>query len=363
MKVLVLGTSNSILKRGWVPGFRSALRNAVVENRSVGASPGIQFALEAQTDFSRYDVVFFDSIPNDQEYAGLNALDADRKVSLWNDIIYDLCSIISSSARLVILGFCHRDAIASDHDVYTCRHRIAELLGVQFIDIRSMIVRLLETGLYTVEQLYGDHPAHIAEWLAFEIGHHIGAIVRLEPTSAHRKSYYGANHFSSLPAETISDTICTRENSYLSMRTVQLGAGFQLQLPETHECLGFSINLAQTHCCLQLIDCSGAVCAEYLCYYANDIDVVRKIFVPVLVEGKLKSLLVKGDSTPNAFRTAFSAEERDPSLEIQFELSAVAFWKRPLFVGHPTPSSASPDVLRFSNEVFTRLTIGRAGAV
>lgn len=67
-EILILGTSNSILRKGWVAGLRDALPEAKIENLSVGASPGIQFALNIGIDFSSYDVVLLDSIPNDEEY-------------------------------------------------------------------------------------------------------------------------------------------------------------------------------------------------------------------------------------------------------------------------------------------------------
>lgn len=81
MRILILGTSNSILYPGWSFGLRQALPNATIENMSIGASPGIQFNTKLETTiFSEYDFVFFDSIPNDQTYHDEHLTNYDKKI-------------------------------------------------------------------------------------------------------------------------------------------------------------------------------------------------------------------------------------------------------------------------------------------
>ena len=69
MNILILGTSNSILKNGYVSGLKRALPNASWTSLSSGASPGIQFSKYAKMDFTSYDLVVLDSVPNDEQYA------------------------------------------------------------------------------------------------------------------------------------------------------------------------------------------------------------------------------------------------------------------------------------------------------
>jgi hypothetical protein len=358
MRVLVLGTSNSILKNGWLAGFRAASPNASIENRSAGASPGIQFALDAQLDFSKYDLVFFDSVPNDEEYAYLNALDSRCKASLWGEVIYDLCSTISAKTCLLILSFPHRNFVASPSTVYASRQKIASSLGIQFIDVRAITNGLLKADLCNIKELYGDHPAHVSERLAYEIGRYVGIILSENPRLISRSKVASpcSDHFRSLSATAISRKIRTVRNSHLTLRTVELNEGYELQLPAGAECLGFAINLAETHCCLQLINTPGTKVAEYLCYYPFQKDVVHKLFLPVLVKGVLGSLRVTASNESEAFQTIFSARQRDAALKIGFALSAVSFWRRKTDAAAPSDRSANTDVLYISRGVLACLT-------
>ena len=101
MRVLILGTSNSLLKRGWVYGLSEALADAEIHNLSVGMSSYVQFAARMRIDFSAYDYVFFDSIPNDEALA--REIGTDEFYYL---LLKRILSTISAQSRLIIFGFC-----------------------------------------------------------------------------------------------------------------------------------------------------------------------------------------------------------------------------------------------------------------
>ena len=65
MRILILGTSNSILRLGYVSGLSAQFPRAEIDNRSVGEAAGVQFACWGNIDFGAYDAVLFDSVPTD----------------------------------------------------------------------------------------------------------------------------------------------------------------------------------------------------------------------------------------------------------------------------------------------------------
>lgn len=361
MKVLILGTSNSILKNGWVAGLRHALPSASIDNRSVGASPGVQFALLAHLDYTNYDAVFFDSVPNDQEFASLNVMDAASKSKLWEAVLYDLCSIISSQTCLIVVGFCHRNFLSSHCRVYSSREDLARCLGVQFIDVRGILNHLME-GSAAPADLYEEHPAHVRERLAFEIGHDIGSLLKMQPTLLQKSKIVSraSERFFALWAEDTGQPMQTNSSSLLELRTAVLKEGFELFLPDGFHCLGFSLDIARTHCCLQLLDSWKKRAAEYLCYHDVQKNSVSKIFVPVLCEGNIRSLRVAECSGPGAFQTLFSGKARNPSQPIQLSLSAVSFWKNPGEISKGARMSSSADILHISREISAKLRTGPA---
>jgi hypothetical protein len=362
MKVLILGTSNSILKNGWVAGLRHALPGAAIENRSVGASPGVQFALAAQIDYSIYDVVFFDSVPNDQEILSLTVLDTAGKSRLWEAVLYDLCSIISSQTCLIVIGFCHRNFLSSPCAVYSSRECIAQLLGVQFIDVRGILKRLMEAGAGSPADIYEEHPAHVREPLAFAIGRHVGTLLRIQPTllAKSRVASPLPDRFVTLWAEDMGQPTQLYSNSFLELRTIELKEGYELPLPEGLHCLGFSLDIARTHCCLQLLDPSRESAVDYLCYHATREDSVIKVFVPVLCSGIIRSLRVAAAPGLSAFQTLFSEKVRNPAQPIQLALSAVSFWKDAGEVSKSPRRESNTDIRHISREISARMQTGMA---
>jgi hypothetical protein len=363
LKALVLGTSNSILKDGWVAGFQSTCPTLELENRSVGASPGIQFSLEAGTPFSDYDLVFFDSVPNDQEFASLQLPCAHRTVAIWPDILYELCSTISANSRLIVLGFCHRGFVTSHSAVYSARKRMAQLLGVQFVDIGSIVYRLHSEQGYPLSALYGDHPAHIAYWLAFEIGCQLGRILTEQPSAVRRRSMNTsyAQNFHTLPATRICDNVKTVGNSHVTLRTVRLHESYELNLPGTAHCLGLSLNAADTHCCLRWVSSARETIPDYLCYYPSKHEQVVKIFLPLLWEGPINAIQILRKASPNKFRTMFSGEDFDESEMARMSLSAISFWSGQTKLDWRASETSCDTSLSLSKLVFQRLRLASTG--
>jgi hypothetical protein len=135
MKILILGTSNSILVGGWVAGFKQAYPDAEVQNASIGASPGLQFAYWLDKSIEAYDLVIFDSIINDEyllKYIGTKAYQ--------DQLMFEILSTLASRTKLVVLGFSRRKHRTADSDEYKSRKIISKKVGAQFVGFHDMVV-------------------------------------------------------------------------------------------------------------------------------------------------------------------------------------------------------------------------------
>ncbi len=137
MKILILGTSNSILRNGWVSGLRRALPEADITNLSVGASPGTQFGLNMKSDLTSFDVVFFDSVVNDENFSAIVGTE-----TFSNRIIFEIISTISTQTAAIVMGFSNERHLETHSSIYTQRRALAALCGAQFIGIHEMVAEI-----------------------------------------------------------------------------------------------------------------------------------------------------------------------------------------------------------------------------
>jgi hypothetical protein len=171
VKILVLGTSNSIMSGGWVEGMASVLE-AEYENRSVGASPCTQFSMFMKEDLSKYDYVFFDSIPNDESIE-----ENFGSAPYVDDLLFEILSTISAQTNLIVLGFCKKTFLRSG-SIYFDRHeRIARSVGAQFIDIRKLLRSIADTFELSDWDVYEDEEAHPKARISYIVGQTIGQIL------------------------------------------------------------------------------------------------------------------------------------------------------------------------------------------
>ncbi|QFH49772.1 hypothetical protein [Leclercia adecarboxylata] len=277
MKVLILGTSNSILKDGWSFGLKAALKEHNVVSMSVGASPGIQFADKMSIDFSAYNYVFFDSIPNDEEYAykakGYGFNEKNEKV------IYEIYSTIASQTNLIVLGFCNKWAFNEESSVYKSRKEIAKKIGCQFVDIKLLLKAFLHGN--SVDSLYEKHQAHPKRELSYEIGMAIGnELLKYNHQFNHACNNY-SSHFITQSANHLNNKTTTFKNSLLSMDVVDVDINTSLDINTQHSCLGVYINAYNTSCILNYNDSQGISHNVRLTYtQRNEEGKFMKIFVP-----------------------------------------------------------------------------------
>src|SRR5262245_38840899 len=135
MRILILGNSNSIMRTGYVFGMRRLLpHDAVIDNRSVGDSPGTQFAYYGRHDFAAYDVVIFDSIVCDEKW-----LVDTAEYEFIRSFYFELFSTIASQTRLVVMGFFKGDLYGPRSELYCLQEDLSEVVGYDFVDTGTIV--------------------------------------------------------------------------------------------------------------------------------------------------------------------------------------------------------------------------------
>lgn len=246
-----MGTSNSLIKGGWVDGFKENLPCSEVTNISIGASPGIQFTAQLDRDFSAYDYVIFDSIPNDEEHMHRGNDYNTRDFSY--QIIHDICATISSQTVLIVLGISTQSCFYKESFTYDDRRRISQSCGAQFIDIRQLIKNnaqflMLQTH---ASSLYDVHPSHPYPPVMKIIGSALAKTITdlakpLYPIDVKRVEI--CNHYYTVGANSLnSGKLVTLKNRLLTETFRALDTDDCLLFQQPARCLGFYVNHAASN--------------------------------------------------------------------------------------------------------------------
>ncbi|MFY9995073.1 MAG: glycosyltransferase family 2 protein [Leclercia sp.] len=323
MKVLILGTSNSILKNGWSYGLRDALKGHEVVSMSVGASPGIQFAEKMSMDFTQYDHVFFDSIPNDEEYAfkakGYSSTERNERV------MYEIFSTIASQTSLIVLGFTNSWCFDEESTIYASRKELAHQVGAQFIDIRKILTIFLDGN--SIESIYEPHPAHPKREFSYKIGEAIGSALQ---SFVFNRSVNCVNYKENFIADEVwasYEQAKVFSNSLLKMNVIPEKNGFTLKTQESHACLGFYVNSYSTHCNMFYSERNGTRHSLRLIYKQNREDgKFLKVFVPLQDSPRISNITIGGhlNEECNSFFPVMTYHDSNPLQEIH--LSSLLYW-------------------------------------
>jgi hypothetical protein len=353
LNILILGTSNSILKGGWVTGLRHTLPEAVIKNMSIGASPGIQFGVHASIDFSEYQFVFFDSIPNDEQF--LYGTIGGSRLSFSNRVLFEIFQTISLQTNLIILGFCLERFLTDPSGQFSSVVWLAALSSGQFVDVR----RLLSTfgaSILGHSSLYGDGPTHPQTDFAFEVGAAIGFELdqfRTPPKASGLKNWAG-NFSTWVPDETWQHFPRHKLSTSLLAETFsKLSAGDRFSLFPDRRCIGFYINMRGTSCDL-LMEADKHI----RLYYRLEKDKVIKVFVPIPNGSSLVDMRVSLSSGRPTFLPIGSSWSRQDDDQVCFSVSQFLFWEgqdneEPLA---DVESHTQEEALQFNHLVFQRIS-------
>lgn len=236
MNVLILGTSNSVLKNGWVCGFRDALgADLNLVNASVGASPSSQFAGWCASDLTKFNFVIFDAIVNDENLGVPYVGSRDFRARL----LFEMFSTIASQTNLIVLGFANDRHALEKSDVYN-------LYAVTTTAVDSLFISVVDFALTRRAPTFKDH-AHISVPIAYEFGMDLAkklASWREKPRAA--RSF--KKNFKSLNLHDIT-TLPTVEkrNSQLRESFTILSPGDVIDFANIGRLIGFYIDSADTN--------------------------------------------------------------------------------------------------------------------
>jgi hypothetical protein len=340
MKLLVLGTSNSILLGGWVSGLLAALPGAQIDNLSVGASPGTQFGCHMRGTFSYYDAVIFDSVVNDE-----NLTDYLGTPEFTSRVLYEILSTIAAQTRLVVLGFSNERYLHAPSALYETRRALTAACGGQFIGLQELL-RDFGAQLRGPDQpLFlggGVHPALAVQRVLGEaIGHALAAqLGDLGPAAT--PSFATAFITEDPPATALPAQIITRSSHFASGRFLAVPPGGEVAFSAAAGlCLGFYISVNDTRTAVCLHGETGQRWKE-LWYEPEKSSFLRK-FVPVTNGFALNRLTALApDETPagDMERSPYSQYAGTLAGETRLALGRVLFW-----TGDPTapvPAAGDP---------------------
>lgn len=317
-------------------GFKNSLPDSIIENASIGASPGIQFASALDQDFSVYDYVIFDSVPNDEEYQykcrGYSHIDFSTRV------IFDICSTIAAQTRLIVLGISTKDHLYKESAVYSNRRKIAQSCGSQFLDIRALIIKNSETLIQATHasDLYDPHPAHPLPAIMRTVGEAFGESLKYFKFDriGHSTSY--KQKYLTIDAAKLSGVAVTnKRTSIVAEDFAELFEHDTVEFNADLPCIGFYLNHSATNALVEAIGTD----ASYKINLANHrlTERLLKVFVAVPNGAQMKKLKISAplhysEDIHNPLIFSKTSTSRDAQLQI----SRIVFLTQP--IGSFTPS-------------------------
>lgn len=324
MRILILGTSNSILKDGYVAGLKSSLSSATFINYSSGASPGLQFLKYMRDDFKVFDLVIFDSVPNDEQY-GLRTK-GYKYDTYYRQMLFEMFSTISAETRLIVVSIALRNFLDKQSKVYSDREVISNLAGAQFIDFSEAL------SLYnTIDpDVYSEHPAHPKSALAFKIGAYLGEsikknlekIPRMQLCKTYRHNFYvDEKHIINAGAMKRN-----YKNSFMSAEYLEMLTGQSLKIDGSKKLIGFFVNASKTNASIQFTNKKQESIRANL-FYRRKNEGFLNLFFPMQDYQHITSITVQ-DSPSNTptFRPRLTQESRDSQEQI-LNLGSLIFWE------------------------------------
>ncbi len=320
MDILILGTSNSLLKGGYVDGLREAFPEARIDNRSVGGSPGIQFLRHVHEDLSGYDWIVFDSAVNDE-----NWIDQLGTHHYYRQLTTRLFASLAAQSRLLVLGFCNeRYFDGADSDIFKLYREMAIANGGEFLSVKRFIK---DNGFEG--PVYQDD-SHVDIRIGHAFGRALADRIRLAPArTAGRRLRSFADEFSILqltqPHYAHLGQVAIKQNSLFRFeaRLMTAGAGLIFRRPKF--IVGFLIDSYHAHCALSFQAVKGTRHMS-LKYMIHESLLIK--FVPVL-NGVLcdRIDIMPFDSGVVYERPKHEMETGEDRVELA--LQAIVVWDRP----------------------------------
>jgi hypothetical protein len=317
MQILVLGNSNSITTNGYVAGLRAQFRGLKVDNKSVGHSPGTQFAYYGRWNFSRYDAVIFDSIANDEIYVA-----EVGGYEFLKNLYFELFSTIASQTRLIVLGFFRRPLDTPMSDIYNLQADLCELTGATFVGFHDFVLRhgpsIVPKGVPLM-----INEAHPQLSIAQQFGHHIGRIIADLPRPVGPRENFRENFDGIAAAAGFSGEVRRKSTSLRSCDLAIMREGDTIRLKRASTPVGFLVDRSYTRGFLRLDGPEGARTKAII---ADDRNLSLNLrFIPL--RGRLPVEEIRCVSPQDTFEeTLHATGEVGPDFSSVVALHGIACW-------------------------------------
>lgn len=268
MRACVIGTSNTIQRGGWFDGFKEAFPGDV-RRIALGGSPFIQFlGLLRDIERSHYDVILFDTAPNDDSFYAAVA----------NEFIFDSCfykfvSSLMSIAPSAMVYIPTERAYQRGSVVFERQREICEVLGCKVLDLTPLIsAHAAELGLPSHRDL--QHPSTpimnaIGKWIATQTPFP----QRFRIPRDYSDLFENIEVVSGDHQKTVIDSTLIKEEFSV------LDAGKTVRLRQSIFSLGFFVDAGHTNGVVRLHGAKGR--RDIFCYFDLARNARTKRFVPI----------------------------------------------------------------------------------
>lgn len=275
-KILVIGTSNSIVQNGWFDGFVEAYKEKdpkiSVERIALGGAPFSQFLPVAEdVNGNSYKFIIVDTSPNDEAYS-----DSIGSEWLTEKLYRDFLSILSEKTRVCVLRIPQERFFGKVAGFAFLQKNACADIGVDYVDASSILKELsLENNVPVYRDAY--HPTTIiAHALGRKLADHISAAPNKEHAKASRLT---TGRYGSLSIREDRFEIVNVENTLIKCKVHILGVGEFYKFERPVFAFGMQILTERTFCVLRLHSPNGTF--RDLQWYFRGLPKVGKIqFVP-----------------------------------------------------------------------------------
>ena len=312
-RVLVLGTSNSILKNGWIYGFREQCDAGVeIHNASIGGSPGSQFSYWCTQDLSSYDHIIFDAIVNDENMMQQGHLGCfDR----YKELLRQIISTMAHNSHLTILGFCNERFAQKRSDIYKAYQEISNEVSADFHSV-------IDFALKADKPTFRDG-AHISLDIACEFGRKLAQSLPEIP----RKNSVAQSFSSSFKVIEVSSVssapTVVRENSMMRREFSMVKPGEVISFGPVGELIGMQIDSCATFCFFEAISSSGTT--MHSVRYSPNLEKLLVFFIPFPHAAWVEELRIH--ELADHYTSSPHEEVLGDVPESRLSISHVVFWK------------------------------------
>ena len=330
MRVLVLGTSNSILKNGWLAGFKAVFPFDVY-NWSRGASTGTYVAAYLDHDFSQYDYVICDSLPNDQEYYYANK-SFKGDIRDLNMLLFQIYSTIASQSNLIVLGIPLISMINAEDEISKTRKDICSAIGALYVDVGAYIKHCSVENDVNVYSLY-ETMTHPAQYFMYFFGKSLGELIQSGKYTCAKTDAISYRYNFLIENIDECEVKFVRSNSLMTAEFSQVMDDVELK---PYPLIGFFISKYDSNSYLNIV--GEDILFEYNLKSVQDKKKLLQIFIPIPKLHFLKLIQLKSHGEAPIVPTTYSYK-----LDELNDVPHLSFGRLVYYLGEKTVSWLSRD--------------------